>query len=50
MGLKSLAFPVLGAGSGGFAPKEAKKVMLAAFAKADSEIEVTLVRFKSSRR
>jgi len=44
--LKSLAFPVLGAGSGGFNAQKAEALMLDALGKIDSNIEVTLVRFK----
>ena len=44
--LKSLAFPVLGAGSGGFNPEKAEEVMLKAFEASNAQTEVTLVRFK----
>lgn len=46
LGLKSLAFPVIGAGSGGFNAESAEKVMLETFEGIDSNIEVTLVRFR----
>ena len=44
--LRSLAFPVIGSGSGGFNPAEAERIMLAAFAELTSEIEVVLVRYR----
>ena len=45
LGLRSVAFPLLGAGSGGFPPHEAERVMLEVFAGLDSPVEVVLVRF-----
>lgn len=49
LGLKSLAFPVIGAGSGGFDPAEAERLMLEAFAGLDSDLEVVVVRYRSPR-
>jgi O-acetyl-ADP-ribose deacetylase len=46
MQIKSLAFPVLGAGSGGFNREKAEKIMLAAFEQAGSNVEIILVRYK----
>lgn len=46
LGLKSLAFPILGAGSGGVASEIAEQTMCAMFDKIDSQIEVVIVRFK----
>ncbi len=45
LGLRSLAFPIIGAGSGGFAPQEAERIMRETFAKLESPVEVVLVRF-----
>src|SRR5690242_20012134 len=38
LGLRSLAFPVIGAGSGGFGEAAAERVMLDAFAATDSRV------------
>ena len=46
LGLRSLAFPVLGAGHGGFDPSAAERIMAATFAGLESPVEVTLVRFR----
>jgi O-acetyl-ADP-ribose deacetylase (regulator of RNase III) len=44
--LRSLAFPVLGAGSGGFDPAAAEQIMRDTFAGIESEIDVIVVRYK----
>jgi O-acetyl-ADP-ribose deacetylase (regulator of RNase III) len=44
--LRSVAFPLIGAGSGGFNVAEAERLMLETFAGLESEIEVVLVRYK----
>jgi len=44
--VKSLAFPVLGAGAGGFKPDQAEKLMIETLKKIESKVEVTLVRYK----
>lgn len=44
--VKSLAFPVIGAGSGSFKAAEAERIMLDAFASLKSELAITVVRFK----
>jgi len=46
LGLKSLAFPVIGAGSGGFNAERAEQVMMAAFEEMESSLEVVVVRFR----
>jgi O-acetyl-ADP-ribose deacetylase (regulator of RNase III) len=46
LGLRSLAFPIIGAGSGGFNQAKAEAVMLRALDEIESSVEVTLVRFK----
>ena len=43
----AIAFPLLGAGSGGFDPGRAKAIMLDEFLKSDAPIDVTLVSFKA---
>ena len=45
-GLRSIAFPLIGAGSGGFAPDRAKAVMLDEIQKVDAPLSVVLVVFK----
>ena len=45
-GFRSVAFSLLGAGSGGFDRERAKSVMLDEFRKSDAPIDVTLVLFK----
>ncbi len=45
-GFSSIAFPVLGAGSGRFNSEQAEKIMRDAFEKLNSEVTVILVRFK----
>jgi len=46
LGLKSLAFPIIGAGSVGFKAGEAERIMLEALAELESSIAVTVVRFR----
>lgn len=46
-GYRSLAFPVIGSGSGSFSEDEALKIMLTALESQDGELDVTLVRFKA---
>ena len=45
-GLRSIAFPLIGAGSGGFAPERARAVMLDELQRADAPLHVVLVLFK----
>jgi len=46
----SVAFPVIGAGSGSFNVDQAVVVMLDAFGSIESDAEVTIVRFQKNRR
>ena len=46
-GYRTIAFPLLGAGSGGFDRERARAVMLDEFSKSDASIDVTLVLFKA---
>ena len=46
LGLRSLAFPIIGSGSGGFDRTEAEQIMRDAFAELTSEIDVVLVRYR----
>ncbi len=46
LGLKSLAFPVIGAGSGSFDPAQAEAIMLETFEEVSSPLEVILVRYR----
>jgi O-acetyl-ADP-ribose deacetylase (regulator of RNase III) len=45
-GFRSIAFPLIGAGSGGFAPEQARGVMLDELQRADAPLHVVLVLFK----
>jgi O-acetyl-ADP-ribose deacetylase (regulator of RNase III) len=45
--LKSLAFPIIGAGSGGFDEAAAEKIMVETFASLSAPIEIVLVRFRA---
>jgi O-acetyl-ADP-ribose deacetylase len=44
--LCSVAFPIIGAGSGGFNAAEAERIMQETLAGIDSQIEVVLVRYR----
>ena len=44
LGLKSVAFPLIGAGSGGVDPREAERIMLDTFAQIESSVEVVVVK------
>lgn len=44
--LNSIAFPIIGAGSGGFGVAGAEKIMLETFAEIESDIDVVVVRYK----
>lgn len=46
LGVHTLAFPVIGAGSGGFDAAEAERVMSETFAAIESTIEALLVRYR----
>jgi O-acetyl-ADP-ribose deacetylase (regulator of RNase III) len=48
LGLSSLAFPILGAGSGRLSPQAAEGIMLQTFAEQTSPLAVKLVRFQPS--
>ena len=45
---KSVAFPIIGGGTGGFGESGALQLMMEAFAEIDSAAEVIIVRFRSS--
>ncbi len=49
LGVASVAFPVIGAGSGGFDAGEAERIMLGAFAGVQSPAAATVVRFRKGR-
>lgn len=49
LGVSSLAFPVIGAGSGGFNETEAERVMMDTFAIIQSPVQAVLVRFRKPR-
>lgn len=44
---KSVAFPIIGAGTGGFGEEGALRLMLEAFSTVDSSATVTVVRFRN---
>lgn len=44
--IRSIAFPVIGAGSGSFPPAEAERIMLETFAELESALQVRLVRYR----
>jgi O-acetyl-ADP-ribose deacetylase len=44
--LRSLAFPIIGAGSGGFDAPAAERIMLETLAEIESDIEVVVVRYR----
>lgn len=46
LGLQSVAFPIIGAGSGSFDRAAAERIMLDAFGDLESEIEVVVVRYR----
>ena len=46
LGLQSLAFPLVGSGSGGFNSTQAERVMLEALSEIESAVQVTIVRFR----
>lgn len=46
LGLTSLAFPILGAGSGRLSPQAAEEMMLQTFAEQANPLEVRLVRYR----
>jgi O-acetyl-ADP-ribose deacetylase (regulator of RNase III) len=46
-GFRSIAFPILGAGSGRFNAKQAEDIMRNAFARINSDLDVCLVRYKN---
>ena len=49
-GFRSIAFPLIGAGSGGFDQERAKAVMLDEFQKLDSPLAITIVTFKQASK
>jgi O-acetyl-ADP-ribose deacetylase (regulator of RNase III) len=49
LGLRSLAFPIIGAGSGGFNDAKAEAVMMRALEEIESSLEVILVRYGPGR-
>ncbi len=49
LGLRSLAFPIIGAGSGGFDVAGAERVMVEALGGLDAALDVVLVRFSRRR-
>ena len=46
MGLKTLAFPLIGAGSGGYKAAEAEQIMLQTLREIESPVAVTIVRYR----
>jgi O-acetyl-ADP-ribose deacetylase (regulator of RNase III) len=50
LGVKSIAFPVIGAGSGGFSALRAEEVLVDALRGFEDEFEILVVRFKQTGR
>jgi len=48
-GFQSIAFPLIGAGSGGFNQEQAKALMLDELSKLDTQMSVTIVVFKKAK-
>jgi O-acetyl-ADP-ribose deacetylase (regulator of RNase III) len=48
LGLQTVAFPVIGAGSGSFNAAEAEKIMLETFAGLESSVQAILVRYRKA--
>jgi O-acetyl-ADP-ribose deacetylase (regulator of RNase III) len=48
--LRSLAFPLIGAGSGGLGPEEVEAIMLDALRSTDSRLDVVVVRYRRPGR
>jgi len=49
-GFKSIAFPLIGAGSGGFNQEQAKVLMLDEISKLETELSVTIVVYKRAKK
>ena len=47
-GFRSIAFPLIGAGSGGFNQERAKAIMLDELQKLESPLDVTVVVFRKA--
>jgi len=47
-GFRSIAFPLIGAGSGGYNQQRAKQIMLDELAKIDASMDVLIVEFKKN--
>jgi len=50
LGILSLAFPIIGAGSGGFDEQAALDIMLDAMTRIESSVQTTVVRFRKRSR
>lgn len=46
IGVSSIAFPIIGSGSGGFRQETAEQIMLDTFAEISSTLEIILVRYQ----
>lgn len=46
LGASSVAFPIIGAGSGGFKPGEAERLLIEALQPIAAELDIVVVRFK----
>jgi O-acetyl-ADP-ribose deacetylase (regulator of RNase III) len=49
MQLKSLALPLIGAGSGGFSAERAKEIMRQSLSQVQGDLEAVLVEYKAKR-
>lgn len=50
LGVRSLAFPLIGAGSGGFDPARVERIMMETLHRIDSPVDVRVVRFRKPSR
>jgi O-acetyl-ADP-ribose deacetylase len=49
LGLQSIAFPIIGAGAGGFSEPQAEQLMIETFDSLQSAVDTVLVRFRPGR-
>ncbi|MHB0999661.1 MAG: macro domain-containing protein [Armatimonadota bacterium] len=48
LGIKSLALPMIGSGSGGYSQADAEKIMIDTLSSIEADIEIVIVRFKKA--
>jgi O-acetyl-ADP-ribose deacetylase (regulator of RNase III) len=50
LGARSIAFPIIGAGSGGFNSQRAEKILIEALTQSKSDLQIVVVKFKIQDR